>query len=296
MNYIYCTDIDRTIMFSQRALHQYLPDAKVATTIRKSLVGDGREVAPGYISVEYLEGLRKFCNSDNIFGDRRIAVAATCRTTPECKILRFYYDFDYIICDSGAKILHKGEEVEEYTEFLFSFVKGYTERIKSAYRLICQDDRIMSSISRIRLMDDARGVFIKLKDAEDVATLVDSEFGLGIKDICEKSRLTWSNNKGKIYLMPHGIDKGFALKWLKSDYLQLFSDDTVVVSSGDTDVDVPMFCESDRVYLMGNHTLSKFEAVKDRVKANGSEFVVTLPGPEGAMQVMSDILKAISTK
>lgn len=292
MNVIYCTDIDRTIMFSQRALHQYLPDAKVHDSISQSLVGDNREIAPSYISAQYLESLREFCNADSVFGDRRIAIAATCRTTSECKVLRYIWDFDYVICDSGAKILNKGDEVEEYTEYLHSVINGYVQSVKDSYRLVCQDDELFDLISRIRIMDDSRGVFIKLKDSVKLDDLMSSDFGNHLSEICTRCGTEYSINGRKIYLMPEGVDKGLAVKWLKSEYFDLIGD-TKVISSGDTDVDVPLFEVSDEVYLMGNHTLSDAEGVRRKVESTGGKFVITLPGPEGTMQVINEVLSNI---
>lgn len=206
---IYATDLDRTLIFSERMLQEYPSSLKLEVVE----ADDARVIS--YASSASLHTLKKLQAS----GIK--VIPATARSLREYNRVNLGFDPEYAIIANGGIILKGTETLDEWEK----------ETTRIVYSIDFND--IMRSINRIKSVNnsarmvDERYVFARAEDPTGVA--------LELEEI--SARFTSVNftilNK-KIYVSPKRITKGTAIEFLRK--FNGWSDTLVAAGDGEPDV------------------------------------------------------------
>ncbi|MED1467950.1 hypothetical protein [Bacillus salipaludis] len=196
---IIASDLDRTLVYSKRAIEQLgLPEE---TSLRSVEVKDGTPVA--FMSETAYHALVELCHNC-------LFIPVTTRTTAQYKRFTIFekeISLPYAITFNGATILYKGEPLMDWSEHILSQIRRESAPL----------DELQAGLKRMGF--HFNGV---LKSAENLFFyyLLDSSPSLlEVQNLSETvSKYGWriSLQGKKLYLIPNAINKGAALDYICS--------------------------------------------------------------------------------
>ncbi|OIK15422.1 hypothetical protein BIV60_09730 [Bacillus sp. MUM 116] len=194
---IIASDLDRTLVYSQRAIEQL--GVPLGTVLKPVEEKDGFTV--GYMTETAYNTLFELCR-------HCIFIPVTTRTTAQYKRFTIFekeLTLPYAITFNGAAILYKGEPLLEWSEHIFSQF-----RWESAHR-----DELQDGIKRSGFHINGQ-----LKSAENLFFYYILETSLSLSEQQNLSEIVsnygWkvSLQGRKLYFIPKAINKGAALTYI----------------------------------------------------------------------------------
>lgn len=245
---IYATDLDRTLIYSERALKEFGNVAEVVP-IETVTREDGTEEIISYISVEVLNKLIEIYNNEDI-----IFVPVTSRSIEEYNRIKLPFIPKYAITSNGARMFKDGVELTEWTDYI---KKNMPEKAREDLMDITMDLTMSKAISKPpRLVDDS---FIFFKVNEAAQWDAEELHYHGKYDSWDFVR-----QKKKVYATPKHFSKQVSLRWL---WYKL--DKPYIVASGDSELDVPMLTLANKAIIPSHSYLLSDELVLEARVADG---------------------------
>lgn len=234
---LFFTDLDKTIVYSGYPEH-YCVEYK-----------EKQEIT--YMTNE---GKRQL---DNLFKKEGFRmIPCTLRSFEQTKRIEFITDelTPVVICDNGFSIYNKGVLDKSWDKKMQSYIVKYP--MSETYKEI--DDLITTAnipISQIKSNRDAffTVIFKNIADAEYFSDKIMSKVDLSLYKIEKQGR--------KLYIIPVFLDKVLALRYIKS----LFPNE-MVVTAGDSDVDVAFVKEGKIAIIPGHSKLKINKAITTKSK------------------------------
>jgi hypothetical protein len=234
---LFFTDLDKTIVYSGYREH-YCVEYK-----------EKQEIT--YMTNE---GKRQL---DNLFKKEGFRmIPCTLRSFEQTKRIEFITDelTPVVICDNGFSIYNKGVLDKSWDKKMQSYIVKYP--MSETYKEI--DDLITTAnipISQIKSNRDAffTVIFKNIADAEYFSDKIISKVDLSLYKIEKQGR--------KLYIIPVFLDKVLALRYIKS----LFPNE-MVVTAGDSDVDVAFVKEGKIAIIPGHSKLKINKAITTKSK------------------------------
>lgn len=211
MNILYATDLDRTLIFSQRFIDEYKPESEY------SLVEeiDGKEIS--FMSNKVKSRLKELISKDNVE-----VVPVTSRSIEEFNRINIGIKFKYAIVANGGIILENGVPMQEYDDIISRDINTI-ELLQASLDL---ED--MVSVRRESKYIDNKYIFTKTTKPE--------EFDIEAEVLVKRyPSIQFTRQKSKVYAIPKAFNKAVALRWL-----QLKLGYEKIVASGDSELDLPM--------------------------------------------------------
>ena len=226
---IYASDLDRTLIYSQTFLDMHPTESKTIL-VDKSKVNS-------YMTEEVANLLEEVNNHKKI---RFIPV--TTRSEAEYKRVQFKGIVpEYAIVASGARILHNGELMQEWEDYLNPQLN-----IDELKMLVDEFNNLESTNYESKIID---GAYVFSKSGDIAKTKVE------LNALREKyPQYKFYLDKHKVYAIPNCFGKGITLKWLKQ-----YLDEKFIIASGDTTFDMPMLQEADLAIIPSHKTIKEDE-------------------------------------
>ena len=257
MKVLYATDMDRTMVYSQRFIEEY--PAKSSYEVAETK--DGRIIS--YISSPVKKRLHKINDKDNVY-----VVPVTTRSISEFSRINIGLNPKYAIVSNGGTILKNGEPLEDWEEY----IKNNSYKADLMNCMIDLDE--LKSIARETKIIDGKYLFNKTNNGE--------LFDIEIAELVDKyPNLQFTRQRAKIYVMPKSFSKAIALRWLQN---KLAVDK--VVASGDSELDLPMLAIADYAIIPGHGDLINLGFV--------TEGRITEPGIESPMHTMDIVERLVN--
>jgi hydroxymethylpyrimidine pyrophosphatase-like HAD family hydrolase len=247
---IFATDLDRTVIYSDRALQELgYPDERMLKPVERK--GDKWVSYMTDTSFELLKEINQ----------RFLFIPVTTRTTEQFnRIFIFKKDIPvtYAITSNGGHILYKGEELEEWSIIL-------TEKMRME----------AASINEIKSFLQKEGIYLdgEVKQAEElffyfILNKIPSIFTINkIKDAVTSFGWRISLQGRKLYFVPNAINKGDALEFICQK-----EGVTKMAGAGDSNLDwdflkhcqaqyVPIHGELARQNMITGHSISSSQGI-----------------------------------
>lgn len=222
---IYCTDLDRTLIYSNKFLSLNNNSEVIKISSDDSY--------PCFITKESYETLNRLWEMD----DKILLIPATTRSTEQFKTLNvFDVSFEYAITCNGARIFHNGIEDRHWKKKIESIIDGYDYYWKS----------ILSKINCQKFIEKetqfVENYFVYGKHNNE------KECRRYLEDNIDTELFHWTTQGKKFYIFPKEIRKENALKYI----IDKFENPDVIVS-GDGEVDLGLFnCATLPSYIIVN--------------------------------------------
>ncbi|QUH21963.1 HAD hydrolase family protein [Alkaliphilus sp. B6464] len=219
---IFATDLDRTIIYSKRFVHDNMPQVQSVENI------NGSEIS--YMTKTSLYLIQNLLNQDIV-----TLIPVTARSKDEFARIHFLYNLGlkYIIVNNGGSIFIDGKEDKYWKEH----IQKQVQQFKMSHAEILNkylDTFGFNSLKKFTLVDKLVRV-ISLKNKLDKKKL--NEF----TKYAHSHGWKISYNGKKIYIMPEFINKWSALEYVRDKYLN----GKKIISSGDSDLDLDMVTNAD---------------------------------------------------
>lgn len=234
MKVLYATDMDRTMVFSQRFIEEYPPKSsyEVAET------HDGRIIS--YISSPVKKRLKIINNSNDV-----TVVPVTTRSISEFNRINIGLNPKYAIVSNGGTILKDGEPLKDWEEY----IKENSCMQDLMQCMIDLDE--LESVDRETKVIDGKYLFNKTSNGP--------LFDVEIAELMDRyPNLQFTRQRAKIYVIPKSFSKAIALRWLQN---RLGCDK--LVASGDSELDLPMLAIADYAVIPEHGDLIKLGYVTD---------------------------------
>lgn len=210
---IYATDLDRTIIFSNKFLEDC--DDEVVC------VEEYEDKPISYMSVSSLNLLEKLKEKPNLS-----IIPVTTRSVAQFKRVRPVQDCEFAITSNGGTILHRGKVFIPWYNHINSILLSYKKDFKKLKNLLMN---YVDYYKKMPKLVDNMFFFMKLKDNEEK-----NQELLGIlDDILDKDKWEFTLQGLKLYVIPKEISKENALEYLKK-YLK--ADKLIVSGDGKLDI------------------------------------------------------------
>ena len=226
---IYASDLDRTLIYSQTFLDMH-PTENETILVDESKVNS-------YMVDKVADLLEEVNNHRKI---RFIPV--TTRSIAEYKRVKFRgFTPEFAIVASGAKILHNGEPMQEWEDYI-----NPKMNIDELELIVDEFDALESTNYKSKIID---GSFVFSKSSDIAKTKTE------LNTLREKyPHYKFYLDKHKVYAIPECFGKGITLKWLKQ-----YLDEKYIIASGDTAFDLPMLHEADLAIIPSHKTIKEDE-------------------------------------
>lgn len=259
---IYASDIDRTLLFSEKYIEEYglnldknelilgeVIDKHNRQTGLNGVTGTIEDngdatVLRAYFSKKVYTGLNRVNQSKEIE-----FIPVTSRTDEEYKRVRLGFTPKYAITCNGGHILYNGKLWDEYIE--------HTDKIRAVNKIDL--DAVRNEVEHWELNKTKPKVignaivYFKLSTGEDKAKLNNY-----ISSIVNKYEyLDVKVNRQKVYLECKVLNKGTALNWLRKHIESNQTAQAKVVASGDTVLDLAMLRVADIAIIPEGSELDK---------------------------------------
>lgn len=255
---LYASDLDRTLIFSERFIFENPTSAKYSPVEYK----EDRIIS--YMSNDVNSKLH--CINDN----KKVQfVPVTTRSLSEYKRVNLGFTPEYAIVANGAIILHNGEVMEEWNDYIKSKL-DYTE-VLDLSQDIC--DLIDSLVKQPKLIDNSY-LFFKINDQ----ALFDEEV---VNLINRYPNWTFTRQVNKCYAIPNHFSKQIALRWLWHKLNHPY-----IVASGDSELDLPMLTLANRAIIPSHGSLVKDGFVTQGTFADGG-----ITSPLFTMSIVEESIK-----
>lgn len=240
---IYASDIDRTLIFSERFIKQFNISRDELNLIDECKTNS-------YISSKVADKLSHLTSEKKV---RFIPV--TTRGLEQFKRIQFSkygIDIEYAIVCNGGIIIHNGEKLTEWEDYIHS-----KEDIQELKELSHRIDKI-SGMNRKSAIVDGRYIFTKSVNIPSIIADVKGELSALQKEI---PHYKFSMYGSKVYAIPKYFGKDITLLWLK----QYLGEDKII-SSGDSSFDIPMLSISDIGVIPSHASIEKQDVENFNVK------------------------------
>ena len=186
MKVLYATDMDRTMVFSQRFIEEYTPKSsyEVAET------HDGRIIS--YISSPVKKQLKRISDNDSV-----TVVPVTTRSISEFNRINIGLNSKYAIVSNGGTILKNGEPLEDWENYIKE--NSYKQDLMQC--MLDLDE--LESIDRETKVIDGKYLFNKTSNG--------MLFDIEIAALIEKyPNLQFTRQRAKIYVIPKSFSKAIS--------------------------------------------------------------------------------------
>ena len=221
MRVLYASDLDRTLIFSNRFLEAYPSDKE------KVIVERYKEYDVSVMDKEVMDKLAEL--NDNNMVD---FVPVTTRDVARYNRINLGVKPEYAIVSNGGTILHNGEPMEEWAEYIKSKF-NYQE----ALDIIMEIESEMESIDGDVKIVDSCYILFKLKHK----LLYDQEV---LYFMAKYTNWDFVRQGYKCFVIPKHFSKQIALRWLWNKL-----DKPFIVASGDGELDIPMLTIADKAVI-----------------------------------------------
>lgn len=194
---IFASDLDRTLIFSERAIEE-LGDTEKASLINVENT-DGKWCS--YMTEASFSALKELCR-EHLF------IPVTTRTTAQFKRIFIFekeIPLSYAITTNGAYIYFNGEPLVEWSEIISSRIRMETS-FKEDLLSYCRSEGILIN-GKLKQVEDLFFYYIleSLPLAEEMKIIIDKASSLGWR-VSLQGR--------KLYFIPKAINKGDALEFI----------------------------------------------------------------------------------
>lgn len=251
---IYASDLDRTLIYSERFLEGYFEP--VIPVERDS---KGKVIS--YIPQKALENLREISS-------RIEFVPVTTRSIREYTRTLFCNMTSFAIVDNGGTILYFGAPVEEWEQKIAEQLQDYD--LNSVVKLF----EGQPFVSRAPSIVDGKFVFLKQMDETACRKFCVDNLNL--------DKYTFEIQRKKVYIIPKFISKRSALEFLMHTKKSKFA-----ISSGDSALDEGMI-------NLSNFAIVPKHGTVNFANISGSNYIVTeAEGIESANEITAEVLEKI---
>ena len=210
---IYATDLDRTIIFSNK----FLEDCQDEVVCVEEF--EDRPIS--YMTVSSLNMLESLKEKSNLS-----IIPVTTRSVAQFKRVRPVQDCEFAITSNGGTILHNGAVFIPWYNHINKVLQSYKGDFKGMKRILMNYSDYYEKLPKLV---DNMFYFMKLKDDDDR-----NQELLGIFDsILDKSKWEFTLQGLKLYVIPKEISKENALMFLKN---HLNADKLIVSGDGKLDI------------------------------------------------------------
>lgn len=220
---IFAFDLDRTMIFSEKALDELSGGNKVSCVPIEVRTDGLKSKVVSYIPKKAYDILYSMDVLENVF-----LIPVTTRSLEQFKRVNYFNELEYAVCANGGVILHRGKKLrlwEERTQVFMSKAMDTYEKVMN------NKDILDFCTSKPKIVDDTY-VYFKTKEREKVAKFLDT--------FLEGTSCVYTIQGEKVYVMHKEISKEGAIKYISeligNDYLVTFGDgklDKNLVFSGD---------------------------------------------------------------
>ena len=265
---IYATDLDRTVIFSERFVTEQHP-----VSLDKLSVSEETSSMRSYVLNEYIDKLKYLLDNRDIK-----FIPVTSRSIAEYKRVKLAEFSDYAIVTNGCHILFKGKIYEPYERFVKENLINFENFQKNAIMAVMGITKLEKEP---KIIDDAY-VFAKVNDPNEDTSKQLKEFNTSNEDILIE------RNGRKLYATPKNINKGTALMWL-INHLKVNrinteknnEDNIKIIASGDSIMDASFIKYAD-VKIVPQHG----DILKEHLDFLNDSIVVS-NGPIGALETLA---------
>lgn len=247
------TDLDRTIIFSEKFIEQNNDKNWKDNHICLELY-NGNPLS--YVSKETFDYLYKLLENPY---DKNTFIPVTTRSIEQFKRINLISNFPYAITNNGGIILKHGKPIKEWTDFINSQRKRLQVSYKEIFKLYAKNPKIYEKEGKFV---DELFLFIKIKD------LTEKEIQDFLNDLEIKLQNTGWNftlQGRKLYIIPNYIRKDRALLYLAKNHLKDYSNIIITAGDGKLDLDLIEFgdinfipIKSEVYNILENDNLLKF--------------------------------------
>lgn len=238
---IYASDLDRTLIFSNKFISEHPTDAPYTPVEYKDI----RVISN--MADEVHERLLKIKDNKNI-----TFIPVTTRSIDEYKRVNLGFIPEYAIMSNGGTILHNGEVMEEWNNYIRSKM-DYMEAID----IITDIEEEMQSVNyKVKMIDNCY-LFFKT----EIPELFDNEvmYLMG-----KYPNWDFIRQVKKCYAIPKHFSKQIALRWIYNKLNKPY-----LIASGDSELDLPMLAIANRAIIPKHGSLVKDGFVEDGTFADG---------------------------
>ena len=255
---IYASDLDRTLIFSERFIKEYPSDTPYSPVEYK-----GIEIV-SYMDDEVKAELIKLAKHPEVE-----FIPITSRSTEEYNRINLGFKPEYVVLASGGIILHNGEIDLEYAKYVKKYM-NYNE----ALSILADVEDSLDSVNYTVKMIDNTYLFYKTDDPERY----DDEV---LQLMLKYPEWVFTRQNNKCYAIPKHISKQVALRWLWHKLGQ-----PKIVASGDSELDLPMLSLADAAVIPKHGSL-----VKDGYVVEGNIVDGGIRSPLKTFEVVRNMLK-----
>ena len=233
---IYATDLDRTLIYSERFLNEHTENKEKAVVCESDIL-KGKIIS--YMSSEVRKELISLNKRDDV-----AFVPVTTRSYREFNRINLGFKPKFAIIDCGGTILYRGKPLQEYEEYIKDNVD-----ICDILSLKIELEQL-STLSREVAYVDNKFLFTKTDKPDDF----DAEANF-LQEVFPKIEIIRQGSK--VYCVPRAFTKGIALRWLQN---KLKNDK--ILATGDSILDISMLAIANYAVLPSHASLLQEEYVK----------------------------------
>lgn len=235
---MFASDLDRTLIYSQGALTEFPPSGNLELTA----VEHKQEASVSFMtrsSLQYLQSLSK----------KLLFVPVTTRSLVQYKRVFFQHtDTLYAVTSNGANILYNGSPLSDWKE---KIEKEITEM----------------SVPLKQLQQEVEQKFFIPGDLREVESLffyyylngnISQELVIELDDYISHKGWKLSHQGKKLYLVPHAVSKGKAVK-----FIQEREEITTLIGAGDSLLDDDFLTLCNHPFVLGHGELAQLHPLKE---------------------------------
>lgn len=260
---IFASDLDRTLIYSQRALEDYPAEDNLdLVSVERKLEKDISFMTSK--SLEYLQEI----------ATKLLFVPVTTRSLAQFQRVSFHdISFPYVITTNGANILYKDKPLAEWNEMVKT---GLNELSIGVNELSILLNKYLQKINGdIRVVED---LFVYFHLREMIAPTFVKE----LSDFMKEKGWKVSLQGRKLYFVPTIVSKGRALK-----YIQEREEETTLIGAGDSLFDDDFLQHCQFPFVLGHGELAAMDTIKPHYK------IIEPVGVKGGEELLRKILKLI---
>lgn len=205
---IFATDLDNTMIFSHRLI------GGLENEVHCVEFYQGRDIT--YMTNTAIEKLK-------LLQQQLYVIPVTTRSVSQLNRVELWSTMQYAIIDNGGTILHYGIPISQWKEYIGKILASYD--LLGLCNLL---NHLPGLISSPKIIDD-KFVFAKSNEAETCTKILFKTLDTKIWQI--------SFQGTRIYVIPKGITKGIALRYLCENILPCH---LPVIAAGDSTLDISM--------------------------------------------------------
>lgn len=228
---IFAFDLDRTIIFSEKAISQL---NTCQCPVKGIEYKDGKCISYIHSNVYHM------LDSLNVFQNVYF-IPVTTRSLEQFRRIDFFKELEYAICANGAIILHNGVKLASWDKHIHYFMVEAEATYKNVIKELENKDFVSSPA---RIVDNSF-VFFKTNDIEKT-----TEF---LSTFLSSTRCVFTIQGNKVYVMHREMSKENALKHI----CDILNND-VLITAGDGKLDKDMVMMGDVKFVPDKAELWKY--------------------------------------